>query len=379
MWISSTWVVVLLGCSARLELGTDRDASVGPGTADGGPDAPALADASDARTDLTPLTGRMACGEQFCCAVGAAGNVRCWGSNGYGQLGNGSKTDSDVPVEPLGLSSGATSVSARGQRACAVVNGAAYCWGHSAPTPSGVVGMGSGGASIAVGLEHVCALLTDGRAKCWGANAYGQIGAGSISNATEDPTLVTLPTAPKALAAGADHTCALFASGRVSCWGANTSGTLGNDQHVLENDPAPTAVEVSSLEGVVGIGAARYTTCAINAASEVKCWGQTLGSPTKAIWSPLDIVALVPGGIAHICGITSSGALRCWGQNFGYGVFGDGTATGSGPSGPVELTVVAASGGARHTCAISTAGTAKCWGQMRGSTVVLTPTDVPGW
>ena len=87
---------------------------------------------------------RISAGSNHTCAVTTSGGAKCWGSNNYGQLGNNSSTNSSVPVDVVGLTSGV--------------------------------------ASLTVGGAHACAVTTSGGAKCWGANGYGQFGNNSTTN-----------------------------------------------------------------------------------------------------------------------------------------------------------------------------------------------------
>jgi alpha-tubulin suppressor-like RCC1 family protein len=116
----------------------------------------------------------------------------CWGSNGYGELGDGTTTDRHTPVEVTGLSSGVTAVSIGGLHTCALnAAGGVMCWGSNGygelgdgtttdrHTPVDVSGLSSGVTTIAAGEEHTCALTATGGVKCWGYNYRGQLGDGT--------------------------------------------------------------------------------------------------------------------------------------------------------------------------------------------------------
>jgi alpha-tubulin suppressor-like RCC1 family protein len=117
-------------------------------TSDAAPSS--AADASDASSSaLVAAVHRIGCGYDFTCAIVGDGRVKCWGQNNRGQLGIGT---SDVH----GL----------------------YGQGMGNQLPFVNLGANTKAASLAVGREHACALLTDGHVKCWGANDYGQLGLG---------------------------------------------------------------------------------------------------------------------------------------------------------------------------------------------------------
>ena len=136
----------------------------------------------------------IAAGDYFSCAA-VNGAALCWGTNYYGQLGNGSSSASASPVQVQGLTSGVTAIATGESHACAVANGAVFCWGsndvgqlgnHSTKgslVPVQVQGLTSGVNAIASGYKHSCAAVNDS-VKCWGANGYGQLGNQSTTDSS---------------------------------------------------------------------------------------------------------------------------------------------------------------------------------------------------
>ncbi len=101
---------------------------------------------------------------------------------------------------------------------------------------------------IAAGSNHTCVRRRDGRVQCWGAGASGQLGYGHSSNIGDDetPTVagdVLLGGAATAITAGAAHTCALFESGQVMCWGSAVNGQLGHgsQENIGDNETPASA------------------------------------------------------------------------------------------------------------------------------------------
>jgi alpha-tubulin suppressor-like RCC1 family protein len=205
-------------------------------------------------TTATAITG----GYGHLCVLLTDGTVKCWGTNGAGQLGNGTTTDQMVPVTVTGIST-AIGISAGYYHTCALMaGGTVKCWGAHFINNSGQLGDGtldgsgstvpvsvtdiSTASAIAAGGEHTCAVLTDGTAKCWGSNRYGQVGyGGSIYDAPHTPVSVTGITTAIGIDAGAWHTCALLARGDVKCWGRNTNGQLGNGSGTDASTPVALA------------------------------------------------------------------------------------------------------------------------------------------
>ncbi len=327
----------------------------------------------------------IAAGGDHTCALLTAGGVKCWGSNGSGQLGDGTTTDRSTPVDVAGLASGVATIAAGYGYTCALLTaGGVKCWGRNwagqlgdgsttqRNTPVDVAGLASGVAAIAAGWSHTCALLTAGGVKCWGLNWYGQLGDGTTFERSTPVDVAGLASEAAAIAAGYGHTCALLTSGGVKCWGANGVGQLGDGTTTDRNTP----VDVVGLgSGAAVIAAGWYHTCALLTAGGVKCWGANwygqLGDGTTTNRStPVDVAGLASGVAAiaaggwHTCGLTTAGGVKCWGEN-GSGQLGDGTIFDR--STPVDVAglasgVAAIAAGGSHTCALLTAGGVKCWG-----------------
>jgi hypothetical protein len=176
--------------------------------------------------------------------------VKCWGANAAGQLGDGTNIiDSNVPVNVSGLGSGVATVSAGWVYTCAVTTvGSAKCWGNNffgqlgdgtvlnSNVPVNVSGLG-GVAAVSAGGSHTCALTTGGGVKCWGWNDFGQLGDGNEPTASGTPVDVSgLGSGVAVLSAGFIHTCGLTTGSDVKCWGDNASGQLGDGNEPAASD-----------------------------------------------------------------------------------------------------------------------------------------------
>ena len=137
------------------------------------------------------------------CALGETGGMRCWGRNDDGQLGNGTHTASTTPVTVCAIGSGPGCTALAGivaigggsNHSCAIASaGDVRCWGrnsfgqlgdgtqigHDLPEP--VAGLTSGSIAVSTGSKHSCAALSNGSLRCWGTNESGQLGNGLTDN-----------------------------------------------------------------------------------------------------------------------------------------------------------------------------------------------------
>jgi alpha-tubulin suppressor-like RCC1 family protein len=192
---------------------------------------------------LTSGVIAIAAGNWHTCALTAGGGVKCWGGNSNGKLGNGSTSDSNLPVNVSGLTSGASAIAAGLIHSCAVTTGGGVkCWGDNSvgqlgngtwtdsSVPVSVSGLASGISKIETGDYHSCALTTGGGVKCWGYNNYGQLGDGTRDTRKTPGDVMGLTSGASSIAAGSNTSCALTAGGGGKCWGDNYYGQLGDGE-----------------------------------------------------------------------------------------------------------------------------------------------------
>jgi uncharacterized protein (TIGR03437 family) len=202
-------------------------------------------------------------------ALESDGTVWAWGDNQYGELGNGSNTNSNVPVQVTGLT-GVTAIAGAFYHSLALKSdGTVWAWGDNqygelgngsttnSNVPVQVSGL-TGVVALAGGLYHSLALKVDGTVWSWGYNVDGELGSGSNASSSV-PVPVSGLSGITAIASGGDTSLALKNDGTVWSWGYNADGELGNGSNSNSN----VAVQVQGLTGAVAIAGGFYHTLAV--------------------------------------------------------------------------------------------------------------------
>ena len=354
---------------------------------------------------------QVSTGAEHTCAVLRDATIRCAGRNNLAQLGDGTRVDSNVPVQVDTITSA---------------------------------------AQVSAGVDHTCAVLADnpvtednpetdaienneeGIILCWGWNGNGQLGDGTTSPSLTpslDFPVLSITTATQ-VSAGRDHTCALLADdpttednpattgtvenneeGMVMCWGEGNNGKLGNGASTASDTP----VSVSNINTATQVSAGDFHTCALLADNTVQCWGLNdvgqLGdggaggrdSDTPVQVSNIATATQISVGRDYSCAVLADGTVQCWGEGsngqLGNGATGDSNipvtvSVLTNPDDPnsdlTPLTDVAAvSARELHTCALMRDGTVQCWGSGNNGELLqidsgqtredsLFPVEIPG-
>ena len=308
-------------------------------------------------------------GDAHSCASVAGYGLVCWGKGQYGRLGYGNTADIGDDEEPfsagtvqLGPGVESVSVGAGREHTCVVLSsGGVMCWGNGlggrlgygntdflgdneTPASVGTLQLGSGETALQVSCSvlHTCAVFVTGGIKCWGLGSRGRLGYGNTVNIGDDEHPETVGYVnlgsfvyAAQVTTGADHSCALLTSGKVKCWGWGRFGHLGiGNTDDIGDDETPFS------SSTVQLGA-----------------GVT--------------VAQVAAGSEHTCALLTDGNIMCWGfggnGQLGYGNsnnVGDAQAPSTAGTVPLGTGVTAThiDAGHDHTCVVLSDGGVKCWG-----------------
>jgi alpha-tubulin suppressor-like RCC1 family protein len=366
---------------------------------------------ADPEADLAGVV-QLTAGEKHTCARVTGGQVRCFGQDLYGQLGDGtaggpSTITTVLATTGAGPLTGVTSIAAGTETTCALLNThQVRCWGrnfngslgnasNTAQSARPVVVRAVSGAGalthvtqIAGGYRHFCARLDTGQVVCWGDNEYRQLGDATTTNRSR-PVRVKAPlgssqrylTGVTQVVTGGIHTCFRLSNGQARCVGNNSAGNLG-DGTTTERD-LPVAVRKptgpGNLTGVTSLAAGQAHTCARLSTNQVRCWGANftgqVGDNTntqrprpvtvKGIGGTgalADVTQLV-AGTNRTCARRSDGTAVCWGQN-ASGQGGDTTTTNPrlAPVAVAATGITQITAGPDHGCARLSTGGAVCYG-----------------
>ena len=353
--------------------------------------------------------GWLDAGANFACAITAGGGAVCWGADDHGELGNGPAISGiQVSPTPVALPPGrrAVAISASSgsnqNHACAVLDdGSAVCWGsdqfgqlgngpgasgdQQTPTPV-LLPPGRRATAISAGSVTTCAVLDDGGAACWGDDAEGALGNGpAVTGDQQAPTAVLLPSGrtATAISAGDDDACAVLDDASLVCWGSDANAALGNGPGLTGDQSSPGPVV---LPPVNAISAGDSRTCAVLTDGGAMCWGSEFGgglgdgvSTNTYQASPVAVKVPAPYkataisvGHSETCVALDDRQVMCFGLRYS-GELGDGVLLPGNPLSAVSTPVFAllppqrsetaiTVGSSAFACAALDSGSVVCWG-----------------
>ena len=272
---------------------------------------------------------KVASGSWHSAGIRADGTLWIWGRNDYNQLGDGTTTQRDSPIQ---------------------------------------IGSASDWASVACGLYHTVAIKTDGTLWAWGSNGNGQLGDGTTTQRSS-PIQVNSASDWASVACGQYHTVAIKTNGTLWSWGWNGFGQLGDGTATQRNSP----IQIGSASDWASVASGHFYSMAIKTGGQLWAWGDNrygqLGDATTTqrnspvqIGSAADCASVVCGQY-HTLFIRTNNSLWACGLN-AQGRLGDGTTTNR--TSPVQVGTasnwVSAACGRLHSLAINSDGTLWTWG-----------------
>jgi len=305
---------------------------------------------SEAQSATFTIIHPLVAGREHTLILNPDETILAAGSNGSGQLGDGSTTDRTNLVGVLNMTNA---------------------------------------VGIAAGALHSLAWAADGTAWAWGDDTYGQLGDGISGGQQSSPVQVTNLVAIVQMAGGYQHSLALDANNNVWAWGNNDSGQLGDGT----TTPQVIPEQLNVLSNIVEIAAGGGHSLALAADESVRAWGNNnygqIGDGTSTeqaspvIVGGLTNAVAIAAGFNHSLALASDETVRAWGDNT-YGQLGEGTFTERNQ--PVQVlgvsNIVAIAAGEYHNLALKSDGTVWSWGynshgQLGDGTTTTRTTPVP--
>ncbi|HEC08814.1 MAG TPA: hypothetical protein ENI86_04480, partial [Acidimicrobiales bacterium] len=377
------------GAASFGQLGQGNQNTIGDGPGEMGSNLPPI-DLGTGRTTVA-----VGVGSGFTCALLDDGSVKCWGDNPFGILGIGKSQGSvgahpdemgdNLPPIDLGTGRTAVAISVGGGHTCALLdNHDLKCWGFNTAGGLGQgdslirggdpdemgdnlppIDLGTGRTAVAVsaGGGTTCAILDNGDLKCWGANREGQMGQGYKASSLnfgpgselhigdapgemgDNLPPVDLGTGRTAVAVSASsrHICAILDNGELKCWGAGYDGRTGRgDSELIGDEPGEMGdnlppVDLGTGRTAIAVSTGQEFTCALLDNGTVKCfgwnfWGQLGQGHTDDIGDdpgemgdslpPVDLgtgrtAVAISAGSQFACALLDNSELKCWGNNAG--------------------------------------------------------------
>ncbi|MFH1227730.1 MAG: RCC1 repeat-containing protein [Planctomycetota bacterium] len=322
----------------------------------------------------------MAGGMAYTIALKTDGTLWAWGSNGIGQLGDGTTINKNTPTR-IGTDTNWSAIACGWFHTIALkTDGSIWAWGYNS---DGQLGDGTtisrttptlisatGWSAIACGNSHTIALKTDGSLWAWGDNVFGQLGDGTTTDVTTGPKLISATGwAEAVIACGGVCTVAVKSDGSLWAWGNNQSGQLGDGTTTY----VTTGPKLISDTGWSAIAAGYLYTVALKTDGSIWAWGSNdsgqLGDGTTTQRTTPTLISTtgwsaIACGSDHTIALKTDGSLWAWGRN-NYGQLGDGTAITRTTSTLISATgwagaVIAC--GWMHTIAVKADGSIWAWG-----------------
>jgi alpha-tubulin suppressor-like RCC1 family protein len=323
----------------------------------------------------------IASGNNHSCGILSSGTLKCWGSNEFGQLGDGTTENRSSPVT-IDPGTSYVKVAAGAFHTCGITSlSNLKCWGRNnygqigdKTTTTKLTPVTIDGtikySTINTLSNFNCGITSTGALKCWGHNSEGQLGDATRTNKLA-PTRIDSTLLYAHISTGHVHSCGLTTDKRLRCWGSNIDRQFGDGTTTSSLAPKTIVTNSTSL----GIIADESSTCLLSSQAALTCSGKSPGFTNIYLdtgYTYLDssfTYKAIDFSRALRCGIASDSSLRCKGEadivhlgkpseNWVYPALKDLKDDLIIEAGPYAMIAI----GSKHSCALTSSGEVKCWG-----------------
>lgn len=287
-------------------------------------------------------------GQFHSAALKTDGTLWTWGYNGYGNLGDNTRTFRSSPVQTIAGGTNWKQVSSQRTGSSGIkIDGTLWCWGYNShgqlgdntithrSSPVQTVAFGTNWTQVSSGAFNTAGIKSDGTLWLWGKNDNGQLGDNTITKRSSPVQTIAFGTNWKQISCGYQATAAVKTDGTLWVWGQNINGQLGDNTFASKSSPVQTIAGGSNWKQV-SCGAAHMA--AIKTDGTLWIWGDNtngqLGdnttttrlSPVQTIVFGTNWKQVSCSGSSHTAAIKADGTLWVWGNN-SSGQLGDNTIT----------------------------------------------------
>ena len=315
---------------------------------------------------------KLSVGPYFSAMVTEDGSLYTWGKNGFGELGNGTTTNSAIPEK---IMENVEAVSVGVNHGAAITeDGSLYTWGcnywgelgggtkiNSRPNPEKIM---DNVKSVSVGGEDSAAITKDGSLYTWGYNYLGQLGTGGVSY-HECPNPEKIMDNVRSVNIGENTSAAITEDGSLYTWGWNDQGSLGNGSTIRWENATPMKimdnVKLVSVDGLNGAAVTEDGSLYTWGANDYGQLGNGTTTDSAIPVKVMDNVKSVSLGCSYIAVVKEDGSLYMWGKN-DHGQLGNGTTTDSAIPIKIMDNVKSVSIHRYHSATITEDGSLYTWG-----------------
>lgn len=329
-------------------------------------------------------TSQLSLGNSTFCLIDSNQKLKCWGSNNFAQIGDGTTIQRATPVAVDSGTNYKKVTTGSGYHTCAITSSDDLkCWGLNTWGQIGdnstfqrntpvIVDGGTKYLDVSVGFTATCGVTLGNVLKCWGGGLSHQLGDGT-TDSKQAPFIIDSGTSYLKVFKRGDNTCGITTSNKLKCWGENYAGVLGNGTTTAIT--TPTIIDGTNDYESISLSTGIFITCGLTTLNKIRCWGvgylgdgSTTSSSIPVSVDPSVNYKSIQVNSNSACALTTGDQVKCWGYGYQGGLASEETNINaevptlikSGES----FTEIYTSASADRFCGKTADGIIKCWGSV---------------